>query len=125
MQAVGEAGIAFKVARVWYNVTGRFERRVHNMQKNLLCPLCLDQRKIRPARPRLADYREIEDPYPENLEYDGHWEYQPLALRTAWQKHPSESLVLGELGPELLGEDGLLAPGLDPESEDDEREAED
>jgi predicted GIY-YIG superfamily endonuclease len=77
IEAASNAGIEFTVARVWHNVTGRFERRVHHMMAKLLCPLCTGRRQVRPARPRISDYQEYEE-YPENLEYHGHWEYQPL-----------------------------------------------
>src|SRR5579862_2870322 len=114
IQAVVEAGIKFKVARVWRNVTVRFERRIHKMQKKFLCPLCVGRGKEpRPAPPRLADYHEVEDLYPENLEYDGHWEYQPRPLGEPWQEHPGQPEMLGELGAEFAREHGFLAPGVD------------
>jgi hypothetical protein len=81
------AGIKFTVARVWHNVTGRFERRLHNMPRKLVCPLCAGSRNVRPARPMIADYQEYEyEEYQENLEYHGHWEYQPL--EEPWRESP-------------------------------------
>jgi predicted GIY-YIG superfamily endonuclease len=87
IEAASNDGIEFTVARVWHNVTGRFERRVHKMQAKLVCPVCVGRREVRPARPRIADYQEYayeEDQ--ENLEYHGHWEYQPL--EDPWRESP-------------------------------------
>jgi predicted GIY-YIG superfamily endonuclease len=82
IEAASNAGIVFTVARVWPNVTRRFERRVHHMMAKLLCPMCVAHRKVLPGQPRISDYQEYDDQaydgYPENLEYQGHWEYQPL-----------------------------------------------
>src|SRR5579872_4309337 len=64
MRAVHEAGIEFTVSRVWDNVTVRFERRVHRMQAKVYCPMCVGRDNAHPAKPRLADYREVEDLYP-------------------------------------------------------------
>ena len=80
IRAAGHAGIKVKIVRVWHNVTTRFERRVHKMQKRFVCPSCAGDRKPWPVPPKLSDYREIEDRYPENVDYDGHWEYQPSGL---------------------------------------------
>jgi predicted GIY-YIG superfamily endonuclease len=131
IEAAISAGIEFTVARLWNNVTGRFERRIHEMEARLLCPMCVGPEKMRPATPRISDYQEdAYEEYPENLEYDGHWEYQPLrkpwrqdprepwsALRDPWQEHPGSAEVIGEPRAELLGKDGLLATGLEPEAE--------
>jgi predicted GIY-YIG superfamily endonuclease len=87
IEAASNAGIEFTVARVWHNVTLRFERRVHNMRVKFLCPLCVGRRKAFPARPRIADYHERDyEEYPENLDYHGHWEYQPL--EEPWRESP-------------------------------------
>jgi len=88
IEAASKAGIEITLARVWHNVTGRFERRIHNMQQTkLLCPLCMGRRKMRRTRPRIADYQEYEyEEYQENLEYHGHWEYQPL--EEPWRESP-------------------------------------
>lgn len=107
VQAASEAGIAFKVVRVWYNVTAQFERRVHHMQKKLLCPVCTGGSQIRPVRPRIADYQEVEDLYPENSDYDGHWEYQPPgSLAPITQIELATQLTqLGPLTRDLLAEE--------------------
>jgi hypothetical protein len=44
---------------------------------------------MRNGRPKISDYREYTaEEYPENLEYDGHWEYQPLT--EPWREDPRE-----------------------------------
>jgi hypothetical protein len=88
IHAASEAGIGFRVARLWYNVTRRFERRVHHMQAKYLCPFCVGRGKERETHPRISDYQEPEayEEYPENLEYEGHWEYQPI--EEPWPESP-------------------------------------
>jgi predicted GIY-YIG superfamily endonuclease len=88
IQAASRAGITFTVARVWDNVTVRFERRLHNRSPvSALCPLCVGHGKLQPGRPRISDYQEIEyEEDQENLEYHGHWEYQPL--EEPWRESP-------------------------------------
>ena len=54
--AVVEAGIGFRVARLWFNVTRRFERRLHNMQPRWKhCPYC-SWGVAKRARPRPSDF---------------------------------------------------------------------
>ena len=88
VEAASRAGIEFTVARVWQNVTRRFERRLHKRHRvKPLCPLCVGRGKVEPGSPRISDYQEYayeEDQ--ENLEYHGHWEYQPL--EEPWRESP-------------------------------------
>jgi hypothetical protein len=87
IEAACNSGIKVSVARVWHNVTVRFERRVHNMHAKYLCPLCSGRQKVRPTRPRIADYQEyVYEECQENLEYHGHWEYQ--SLEEPWRESP-------------------------------------
>jgi len=78
MTAIKNAGIGFTVARVWHNVTVAFERRISRTSIKRWCPLCAGRNKVLPGRPKISDYQDSAyEEYPENLEYDGHWEYQP------------------------------------------------
>lgn len=58
MRVVFEAGIGFRVARVWPNTTYYFERRVHNLWITGICPICSPHDAARRAQPRISDYQE-------------------------------------------------------------------
>lgn len=80
--AVVEAGIRFRVARLWLNVTRRFERRLHNLQPRWKhCPYCTFGVAGR-ALPRPSDF-------------------EP-SLRKPREEHPGEPEVLRKPVPELF-----------------------
>lgn len=107
VMAATNAGIPFTVARVWHNVTVRFERRLHNMHHKLLCPKCMGRNAMRPARPRISDYREPpSDPRPTTFDVCPNPEPPPdleESLPDPWEEHPSFAEVLLELDAELSG----------------------
>ena len=45
MKAVTNAGITFKIARLWYNVTRKDERRMKNNRGAKYCPICKEEIK--------------------------------------------------------------------------------
>jgi predicted GIY-YIG superfamily endonuclease len=65
MKAVRDAGIGFRVARLWHGVPRRFERRLHKMKKKPICPLCTP-RVAGNGKPRLSDFEPLEYPWHEH-----------------------------------------------------------
>jgi hypothetical protein len=102
MRAVRDAGIGFRVARLWHGVTRRFEYRVHNMKIKTLCPLC-ELRVAGRAKPRLSDFEPLEYP---------------------WHEHTGGPDVVREPGSEFPFQYRFFTPGLEPEAEEYEPEAE-
>jgi len=102
MRAVRDAGIGFRVARVWHGVTRRFERRLHKMNLKPICPLCT-LRVAGTAKPRASDFEQLEYP---------------------WHEHPGGPDVVGEPDSEFPFQYRFFAPGLEPEAEEYEPEAE-
>lgn len=52
VRAVIEEGIEFQLARVWHNVSRRFERRCHATHNVELCPICT-RPDAQPMNPRV------------------------------------------------------------------------
>jgi predicted GIY-YIG superfamily endonuclease len=102
MRAVRDAGIGFRVARLWIGVPRRFERRLHQMKKKPLCPMCT-LRVAGTAKPRLSDFEPLEYP---------------------WHEHPRGPDVLVEPDPEFHFQYRFFTPGLEPNAEENQPEAE-
>ena len=102
MWAVRDAGIGFRVARIWYGVTRRFERRMHQMRRlKWLCPLCTRRVAYR-GKPRLSDFEQLEYP---------------------WYEHTGGPDVVRETDSEFPFQYRFFPPGLEPEAEEYEPEA--
>lgn len=88
MRAVYEAGIGFKVARIWPNTTYAFERRVHGLVLSHICPMCnTHPAAMKRARPRLSDYQ---DPAPVTT-----------PVEDSWQEQTSDTEMVSELDSDL------------------------